>query len=155
MEQTRNVNWMEKPDKSSIHFSPFPPPLSSCHTRAPQNAEKGLVSEDEYARLVEQVNVNRRQLEEDARGLDEALKQLGLGGAEKEEIPTLSFAQFQEREMPRMKEEKPGLKLPQYRDLIWKQYERAIENPRSQARKDYEAGLARKESMAQQGQLAQ
>jgi hypothetical protein len=63
----------------------------------------------------------RRALEEEARGLDEALAALGVADSTP---PTLTFAQYLERELPRVKEEKPGLKLPQYKDLVFKAWER-------------------------------
>lgn len=55
--------------------------------------------------------------------------------------------EYEARELPQVKDGKPGLKLPQYREIIWKAWERAIENPRSQTRKDWEAGRARKEGL--------
>lgn len=39
----------------------------------------------------------------------------------------------QERQLPLLKEEKPGLKLMQYKDLMWKAWQKSPENPMVQA----------------------
>lgn len=40
-----------------------------------------------------------------------------------------AFEAYQEREMPNVKEEKPGLKQSQYKEMIWKSWQKAPENP--------------------------
>ena len=40
-----------------------------------------------------------------------------------------AFAAYKERQMPLMKEEKPGLKQSQYQDMIFKAWQKSSENP--------------------------
>lgn len=44
----------------------------------------------------------------------------------------MKFSQYHERELPALREQKPGLKAPQYKDIIWKKWLRAPENPLNQ-----------------------
>ena len=44
----------------------------------------------------------------------------------------MKFSQFLERELPDVKAAKPGLKAPQYKDVIWKKWLRSPENPLNQ-----------------------
>ena len=57
--------------------------------------------------------------------------------------PCITYKEFYDREIENVKAEKPGLKLPQYRDLVFKMWERSPENRNSQTRKNLEAGLRR------------
>ena len=40
-----------------------------------------------------------------------------------------AFEAFQERELPVLKEDKPGLKQSQYKDMLWKAWQKAPDNP--------------------------
>lgn len=40
-----------------------------------------------------------------------------------------AFEAFQEGELPRLREEKPGLKLQQYKEIIWKAWQKSPQNP--------------------------
>ncbi|KAJ1999512.1 hypothetical protein H4R26_005030 [Coemansia thaxteri] len=44
-----------------------------------------------------------------------------------------AFRAYEEREIPRVREENPGLRLTQIRDLVWKAWQKAGENPFNQA----------------------
>ncbi|KAK9000253.1 hypothetical protein V6N11_080756 [Hibiscus sabdariffa] len=44
-----------------------------------------------------------------------------------------SFKAFEEAELPRLKEEKPGLTHTQYKDMIWKLWKKSPDNPLNQA----------------------
>jgi hypothetical protein len=46
--------------------------------------------------------------------------------------PKMKFVQYSERELPGLKVEKPGLKAPQYKDILWKKWLRSPENPLNQ-----------------------
>ncbi|KAF8898209.1 hypothetical protein CPB84DRAFT_1780589 [Gymnopilus junonius] len=46
---------------------------------------------------------------------------------------------YTERELPKLKEEHPGLRLQQYKDLIYKQFQKAPENPFNQTTISYDA----------------
>jgi hypothetical protein len=52
-----------------------------------------------------------------------------------------AWAAFQERELPELKLQKPGLRINQYRDMLWKIWAKHPENPLVQA-----AALARQGS---------
>jgi len=43
-----------------------------------------------------------------------------------------AFEAFQEAELPRCKEEKPGLKLSQYKEMVWKSWQKSPQNPLKQ-----------------------
>jgi len=46
---------------------------------------------------------------------------------------------YQERELPQLREEHPGLRLQQYKDLLFKQFQKSPENPFNQANISYDA----------------
>ncbi|ORY31248.1 hypothetical protein BCR39DRAFT_527112 [Naematelia encephala] len=50
-----------------------------------------------------------------------------------------AFEAYLEREMPNIREEHPGLRQNQYRDKLYKQFEKAPENPFNQAKLAYNA----------------
>ena len=61
------------------------------------------------------------------------------GGAENMVISALhrrrmkaAFAAYTDAEMPRLRLDKPGLKLSQYKDLIWKSWQKSPSNPLNQ-----------------------
>lgn len=43
--------------------------------------------------------------------------------------PRMKFSEYHLRELPEVKAQKPGLKAPQYKDMIWKKWLRSPENP--------------------------
>ncbi|KAF8810043.1 DUF1014-domain-containing protein [Phlegmacium glaucopus] len=49
------------------------------------------------------------------------------------------FEAYLERELPNIKQERPGLRLQQYKDLLHKQFEKSPENPFNQATVAYDA----------------
>ena len=74
-----------------------------------------------------------RMQEEGASGIDEALSVLNVGG----DGVTLKSAKalynaFEERMMPAIKEENPGLRMTQYKEKIWQLWKRSPENPANQ-----------------------
>eukprot|EP00210_Caulerpa_lentillifera_P002566 g2461.t1 len=104
--------------------------------------DKREVDEDSYAKLVEVENVNREEKLVEARNIDDAIVVLN------EHLPASSETQkqdlhpekrrkaayktFYERELAELKEEKPGLKLSQYKDLIFKRWLKSPDNPMNQ-----------------------
>ena len=40
-----------------------------------------------------------------------------------------AFEKYQESKLQELKEEKPGLRQSQYKDMIWKAWQKAPENP--------------------------
>jgi len=90
-----------------------------------------------------------------ATGLDDALDLLstlnaktdkastGTAAAQLEKHPERRFKaaykEYEERQMPILREERPGLRLQQYKDLVYKQFQKAPENPFNQTALDYNA----------------
>ncbi|KAG5723836.1 Coiled-coil domain-containing protein 124 like protein [Termitomyces sp. T112] len=50
-----------------------------------------------------------------------------------------AFEAYQERELPKIKIEHPGLRLQQYKDLLYKQFQKSPENPFNQTTVAYDA----------------
>ncbi|KAJ7144952.1 DUF1014-domain-containing protein [Mycena crocata] len=50
-----------------------------------------------------------------------------------------AFEAYQERELPIARKEHPGLRLQQYKDLLFKQFQKSPENPFNQTVVDYDA----------------
>lgn len=66
-------------------------------------------------------------------GIDAAVGALeALGVAPPTPQAPMTFKQFFERELPGLKEDKPYLKLPQYKDIAFKMWQRSPENPTNQ-----------------------
>ncbi|CAN0096401.1 unnamed protein product [Scytosiphon promiscuus] len=95
--------------------------------------------------LTGSANPNRKEAGEDggewASGIDAAIGSLSLeggagGAAEKhpEKRMKAALAAYEERELPALKEEKPGLKLRQYKQMIFEQFQKSPENPINRAR---------------------
>lgn len=50
-----------------------------------------------------------------------------------------AFAAYLDRELPKYKEEYPGLRQNQYRDKLWQQFQKSSENPMNQLHLKYNA----------------
>jgi len=50
-----------------------------------------------------------------------------------------AFEAYQDRELTRAKQEYPGLRLQQYKDLLYKQFQKSPENPFNQVVVSYDA----------------
>jgi len=50
-----------------------------------------------------------------------------------------TYEAYQERELPNIKKEHPGLRLQQYKDLLYKQFQKSPENPFNQTTVAYDA----------------
>ncbi|EEC77798.1 hypothetical protein OsI_16977 [Oryza sativa Indica Group] len=106
--------------------------------RAARTAE-----EEEYERVVLVANTNRDDSIIEARSVDEAIARMSLVDSEgalpadkhPERRLKASFKAFEEAELPKLKEEKPGLTLNQYKDMIWKLWKKSPDNPLNQTSK--------------------
>ncbi|CAN0299066.1 unnamed protein product [Ascophyllum nodosum] len=106
--------------------------------------DAGIQMVDDSELLEGSANPNRRgggEVEEWASGIDAALASLGVdggagAGAERhpEKRMKAALLAYEERELPRLKEEKPGLKLRQYKEMIFQQFQKSPENPINRAR---------------------
>lgn len=93
------------------------------------------VGVDEYASQLDVKVDNRTEAVVDARSLDAAVSQLNLGDdRHPEKRAKALFNQYFERRLPEIKEEKPGLKLMQYKARIFDEWQKHPENPRNQAK---------------------
>ncbi|GLC41681.1 hypothetical protein PLESTB_000689300 [Pleodorina starrii] len=109
--------------------------------KAEVQAERDLaarreMSAEQYARQIETENLNRGVDGVDARGVDAALKVLTVKEEEADKHPEkrmkAAWKAYEERMLPILKEEKPGLKMSQYKDMLWKTWQKAPENPLNQ-----------------------
>lgn len=114
--------------------------------------DSGIHMVDDAEELEGSANPNRKEgaLGEDGQwssGIDAAIGNLSLGGrgggggggsepAERHPEKRLKAAllAYEERELPGLKEEKPGLKLRQYKQMIFEQFQKSPENPVNRAR---------------------
>jgi hypothetical protein len=117
-------------------------------------AARREVAEDDYARAVEVENTNKADdVAVDARSLAEAVQALahvglgpadaggraspalgggggaGGGDAHPERRMKAAWLAYEEKHLPLLRMEKPGLKQSQYKDMLWRQWQKAPENP--------------------------
>uniref|UniRef100_A0A7S3LGM5 Coiled-coil domain-containing protein n=1 Tax=Aplanochytrium stocchinoi TaxID=215587 RepID=A0A7S3LGM5_9STRA len=68
-----------------------------------------------------------------ATGIDDAINALELSGASEQHPEKVNlkaaFKEYEEREMPKIKEEYPRLKRSQLKDRLWKQWQKSPDNP--------------------------
>lgn len=94
--------------------------------------------EEEYERMVLISNTNRDDSIIEAHSVTEAIVKMSVADAtlppdrHPERRLKASFKAFEEAELIRLKEEKPGLTLTQYRDLVWKLWKKSPDNPLNQ-----------------------
>lgn len=102
------------------------------------DSTKRQVDEETYASLVEVENRNKdKDGAVDARSLDAALDQMSIidgVGADRhpEKRAKAAFEEYMEEKLPELKEEKPGLRLMQYKSMIFDMWQRDPKNPRNQ-----------------------
>ncbi|KAK6946487.1 Coiled-coil domain-containing protein 124/Oxs1, partial [Dillenia turbinata] len=93
--------------------------------------------EEEYEKMVLVANTNRDDSIIEAQSVEDAIAQMSVA----EPLPVdrhperrlkASFKAFEEAELPRLKEEKPGLTHNQYKDMIWKLWKKSPDNPLNQ-----------------------
>lgn len=101
--------------------------------KAKASANDVVVDESELAE-----NLNRQAENQWASGLDSALQELNVrstdAGADRfpEKRMKAAYRAFEESQLPLMRESKPGLKLSQYKQLIFTAWQRSPENPLNQ-----------------------
>jgi len=110
--------------------------------RAKQEASKSQKEEEEEDEILTE-NINhlladqRAKLAEngsefiDARSVNEALGQMNGGEADKHPEKRLkaAYLAYESKNLPAMRNDNPGLKLSQYKQMLWKQWQKAPENP--------------------------
>ncbi|WFC99293.1 hypothetical protein MYAM1_002037 [Malassezia yamatoensis] len=80
---------------------------------------------------------------------DKASRGAAAGALEKhpERRFKAAFEAYKERQLPKLREEHPGLRLQQYNDLLYKQFQKSPENPFNQLHVSYDASKEDKLSL--------
>ncbi|KAI3446308.1 hypothetical protein Pfo_002973 [Paulownia fortunei] len=143
---------MRKPDKKANRVSVPVPKVTEVELRRRKEEEQAAMQqraeeekkkqsrtadEEEYERMVSVVNTNREDSIIEARTVEEAIARMTVGDSlpvdkHPEKRLKASFKAFEEAELPKLKEEKPGLTHTQYKDMIWKLWKKSPDNPLNQ-----------------------
>lgn len=143
---------MKKPDKKANRVSIPVPKVTEAELRKRREQEQAELAkkaeeakkkhsrtaeEEEYERMVLVTNTNRDESIIEARSVEEALEKMKVADnlpvdRHPERRLKASFKAFEEAELPRLKEEKPGLTHNQYKDMIWKLWKKSPDNPLNQ-----------------------
>ncbi|KAJ4842064.1 hypothetical protein Tsubulata_046371 [Turnera subulata] len=96
-----------------------------------------MAGEEEYDKMVLVANTNRDDSIIEARSVEDAIAQMTVADAlpvdkHPEKRLKASFKAFEEAELPKLKQEKPGLTHTQYKDMIWKLWKKSPDNPLNQ-----------------------
>ncbi|XP_010266085.1 PREDICTED: coiled-coil domain-containing protein 124-like isoform X1 [Nelumbo nucifera] len=96
-------------------------------------------NEEEYERMVLVSNTNRDDSIIEAHSVEEAIARMAVSDnlppeRHPERRLKASFKAFEEAELPKLKEEKPGLTHTQYKDMIWKLWKKSPDNPLNQVK---------------------
>jgi hypothetical protein len=75
------------------------------------------------------VNTNRLMDADSATGVDDALKLMASMNTDDNANLKEAHKAFEERMIPALKEQSPGLKMSQYKDMCWKLWQKSPENP--------------------------
>ncbi|KAK5842149.1 hypothetical protein PVK06_004478 [Gossypium arboreum] len=146
MEEKEIEKVLKKPDKKANRVAIPVPKVTEAELQKEEEeqAEEAkkrqsrTVAEVEYERLVSVTNTNRDDSLIEARSVQEAIAQMSVADnlppdRHPERWLKASFKAFEEAELPRLKEEKPGLTHNQYKDMIWKLWKKSPDNPLNQA----------------------
>ncbi|KAF5449049.1 hypothetical protein F2P56_029537 [Juglans regia] len=142
----------KKPDKKANRVSIPVPKVTEVDLRRRREEEEAelqrksdeakkrqsrTAAEEEYERMVLVTNTNRDESLIEARTLEDAIAQMTVADSlpvdrHPEKRLKASFKAFEEVELPKLKEEKPGLTHNQYKDMIWKLWKKSPDNPLNQ-----------------------
>ncbi|KAF3321140.1 Coiled-coil domain-containing protein [Carex littledalei] len=106
---------------------------------ATKKRQSRIADEEEYEKMVLVSNTNRDDSIIEAHSVDDALTKMTITepvlapDRHPERRLKATFKAFEEAELPKLKEEKPGLTLNQYKDMIWKMWKKSPDNPLNQA----------------------
>ncbi|KAB1997674.1 hypothetical protein ES319_D12G039500v1 [Gossypium barbadense] len=152
MEEKEIDKAMKKPDKKANRVAIPVPKVTEAQLQKREEEEQAemakkaeevkkkqsrTAAEEEYERMVLVTNTNRDDSLIEARSVEEAIAQMAVADnlpadRHPERRLKASFKAFEEVELPRLKEEKPGLTHTQYKDLIWKLWKKSPDNPLNQ-----------------------
>ncbi|CAL4928870.1 unnamed protein product [Urochloa decumbens] len=106
---------------------------------AARKRQARTADEEEYGRVVLVANTNRDDSVIEARSVEDAIAKMSIAAEpalppdrHPERRLKVSYRAFEEAELARLKEEKPGLTLHQYKDMIWKLWKKSPDNPLNQ-----------------------
>ncbi|PON33663.1 Coiled-coil domain-containing protein [Parasponia andersonii] len=151
-EQKELEKLAKKPDKKANRVSIPVPKVTEAELRRRREEEQASLqkkdeeskkrhsrtaAEEEYERMVLVTNTNRDDSIIEARTVEDAIAQISVADnlpadRHPERRLKASFKAFEEAELPRLKEEKPGLTHTQYKDMIWKLWKKSPDNPLNQ-----------------------
>ncbi|KAF4382851.1 hypothetical protein G4B88_021634 [Cannabis sativa] len=143
---------MKKPDKKANRVSIPVPKVTEAELRRRREEEQAALhkkdeevkkrhsrtaAEEEYERMVLVTNTNRDDSIIEARTVEDAIAHMTVADSlppdrHPERRLKASFKAFEDVELPRLKEEKPGLTHNQYKDMIWKLWKKSPDNPLNQ-----------------------
>ncbi|KAI9182016.1 hypothetical protein LWI28_021133 [Acer negundo] len=143
---------MKKPDKKANRVSVPVPKVTEAELQRRREEEQAelakkaeeakkrharTAAEEEYERMVLVTNTNRDESVIEARSVEEALEKMVVADnlpvdRHPERRLKASFKAFEEAELPKLKEEKPGLTHNQYKDMVWKLWKKSPDNPLNQ-----------------------
>lgn len=143
---------LKKPDKKANRVSIPVPKVTEAELRQRREEEQAAVqkkaeeekrknsrtaAEEEYERMVLVENTNRDDSIIEAHTIEEAIARMNIADnlpvdKHPERRLKAAFKAFEEAELPRLKEEKPGLTHTQYKDMIWKLWKKSPDNPLNQ-----------------------
>uniref|UniRef100_A0A0D6QX41 Coiled-coil domain-containing protein n=1 Tax=Araucaria cunninghamii TaxID=56994 RepID=A0A0D6QX41_ARACU len=108
-----------------------------AHADEIKKRQARMADEEEYEKIVLVQNKNRDDSLLEAHSIDEALERMTVNTLPSDRHPErrlkASYKAFEEAELPKLKEEKPGLSLNQYKDMVWKLWKKSPDNPLNQA----------------------
>ncbi|XP_029116865.1 uncharacterized protein [Elaeis guineensis] len=108
------------------------------NAEAAKKRETRTADEEEYERLILVANTNRDDSVIEAHSVEDAIARMAITepslppDRHPERRLKASFKAFEEAELAKLKEEKPGLTLNQYKDMIWKLWKKSPDNPLNQ-----------------------
>ncbi|KAA3465490.1 coiled-coil domain-containing protein 124-like protein isoform X1 [Gossypium australe] len=153
MEEKEIEKALKKPDKKANRVAIPVPKVTEAKLQKKKEEEQAemakkaeeakkrqsrTAAEVECERMVLVTNTNRDDSLIEARSVEEAFAPMSV----EDNLPPdrhterrlkASFKAFEEVELPRLKEEKPGLTHNQYKDMIWKLWKKSPDNPLNQA----------------------
>ncbi|PPS11669.1 hypothetical protein GOBAR_AA08965 [Gossypium barbadense] len=137
----------EAREKEENYWREAEGPKSKAAKKREEDAEKRAEAAARRAEARRQAEMEEKEIDKamkkpdkkaNPRSVEEAIAQMAVADnlpadRHPERRLKASFKAFEEAELPRLKEEKPGLTHTQYKDLIWKLWKKSPDNPLNQA----------------------
>uniref|UniRef100_A0A0E0CUQ3 Coiled-coil domain-containing protein n=1 Tax=Oryza meridionalis TaxID=40149 RepID=A0A0E0CUQ3_9ORYZ len=155
LEQQQLAAAARRPDRKAARVGPVVPKVTEAEllrrrveerirlereAEAANKRQARTAEEEEYERVVLVANTNRDDSIIEARSVEDAIVKMSIAAEpalppdrRRERRLKVSYKAFEEAELAKLKEEKPGLTLHQYKDMIWKLWKKSPDNPLNQA----------------------